>query len=217
MSKEYDLNNYGIESPVELIGSMTFLKFKKGLPTVFLFDEHHGNLNNCIDKNIVNAIELIEKGDVVLVGVESLAGGKEWDVEIEDYRKDEPNDILYEEFAANWRNNHTKFYDELSVNYEQFIRGVESIGMMDKIEVDLYKVELIQQSEAIKNHHLTKERSKHFLLTLFEIYNSNNLNGNIILNCGSDHNSHIEEWINDNQIDNITNFRANYIRINTID
>lgn len=211
MIKEYDLKNYGIEEPVEVIGSLTFLKFKTGLPTVFLFDEHHGNLNNCINKNIANAIELITKGHVVLVGVESLAGGKSWDYKNQKYSEVYPDKKLDDFFVKNYKSSVTKFAVEVAKNFKNGIRGIECFGMMHIIMEDI----VLDKYQEVQSHPLNIERSKHFIKTLFESYNVKD--GNLILNCGSEHNTHIVNWINNGEIDGITGIEANYIRINTID
>lgn len=210
MSKQYDLTNYGIETPVDLIGSLTFLKFKMGLPTVFLFDEHHGNLNSCIYKNIANAIELIDKGHVILVGVESLAGGKSWDYQNQVYSEVYSEKKLDDVFVKSYKSGVTKFSDEVAKSLKNGIRGVECFGMIHIIMEDI----TLGKYQEVKSHPLNIERSKHFIQTLFESQKVNN--GNLILNCGSEHNTHIVNWINNDEIDGITGCEANYIRINTI-
>lgn len=216
MKKECSLKDIMIEASLELYGSVSMLKKIGNAPIVFLFDENHNNLNDCIEKNIENAKILISNANIVLVGVESLAGGKEWDEETCHYVTDNSNEKYYREVIMNgWTSNCTTFCDEISKSNPQLVFGVESIGMMNKIETDIYTQQPVCQSTAIKSHPLTKERSKHFILTLFNIYVSTKLKGNIILNCGSDHNTHIEEWIINDEIDNIVGIRANYVRINT--
>jgi hypothetical protein len=209
MNNVYDLKNFGFDLTIELIGNVTFLRTEIGLPIVFLFDEHHGNLNNCIDKNIVNAIELIYNGNVVLVGVESLAGGKSWDIENRIYSDDYPNKKFDDLFIKEYKSSVTKFADEVKKVQNNSVCGVECYGMTHIISEDIS----LGNYHDVKTHPLNIERSKHFLQTLFE----NDLNnGNLILNCGSDHITHIEEWILSEEIDNIAGYKANYIRINNI-
>ena len=215
MKKEYDLKNIGIDEPLELFGSLTNLSIYYKAPIVFLFDEHHGNKNDCIIKNIENAKSLINNVNIALIGVESLAGGTEWDEETGDYVTDDLNEKYYKEVIINgWKNNCTTFCDALSINNSHLIIGVESVGMMNKIEVDIYNDNPADISNAITNHPLSKLRSKHFIKTLLEHYSSKQLTGNLILNCGSNHNEHIEEWIKGGEIDEIVGVKATYVRIN---
>lgn len=216
MPIEYNLQHLGIVLPISLEGNLRILSEEIGLPTVFLFDEHHENLNSCIDKNIENAKELINKGDVVIVGVESLAGGKSWDSEKQRYSENYSNKKMDDYYANIYKSDHAKFINELNINYSKYIHGVESFGMMHRIGEDFLAGKDYYETE-IPDHPLHKTRSEHFIRTLFEYYTLKNLKGNLILNCGSNHNAHIEEWVNNNEIDEIVNFRANYIRINTID
>jgi hypothetical protein len=205
--KEQDLKQIGIDKPLLLNGRLCILRNDKGLPTVFLFDEEHGNKNDCIDKNIANAKILIINANVSIIGVESLLGGKKWDLEKEDYCK-EDYDLFEKRFAANWKNKCPRFADELSVNYKTFIYGVENLEMMEKISDEF--------QEGIR-HPLHMARSKYFIRRLFEHYNENKLTGNLILNCGSNHNSDIIGWINNGQIDKVAGFKANYVQINSIE
>ncbi|MCU0359455.1 MAG: hypothetical protein MUF75_01860 [Bacteroidia bacterium] len=215
MTQEYNLKNHGVELPVELIGRLTFLRTEENLPIVFLFDEHHGNLNSCIEKNIANAIELIVKAKVVLVGVESLAGGKSWDSENQEYSNDYSNKKLDDYYATVYKNSVTKFADEVSKYSKDLVCGVESFGMMHRIGEDCLEGNF-HFGKDVSLHTLNESRSKHFIKTLFENYNLKGIQGNLILNCGGNHNSHIEQWITSGEMDDIVGIRANYIRINTI-
>ncbi len=215
MKKKYDTKNIGIYKPLELFGSITNLSISYKAPIVFLFDEHHGNENDCIIKNIENAKSLIRDGNIVLIGVESLAGGTEWDEETGDYVTDDLNEKYYKEVIINrWKNNCTTLSDALSIENTHMIIGVESVGMMNKIEVDIYIDNPVDIRNFITKHYLSKLRSKHFIKTLLEHYSSKQLIGNLILNCGSNHNEHIEEWINSGEIDEIVGVKATYLRIN---
>lgn len=216
MKQIYDLSQMGLSDAIELSGNLTIVRDMGIAPIVFLFDEHHGNLNNCIDKNIQNAEILITNANIALVGVESLAGGKEWDEETEDYVVDDSNERYYKEYILkDWKSNCTKFSDEVIKISHEIVLGVESVGMMNKVEVDIIDSNPIDQSAAIRSHPLTRLRSKHFISTIGEKYKRDNLNGNIILNCGSEHNDHIIEWVNSGEIDTIIGMHANYVRLNT--
>jgi len=210
--KEYDLKDYGIELPLEMIGELKFLKLEKGLPIVFLFDEHHGNLNSCIDKNIVNAFELLSKGNVVAVGVESLAGGKSWDTKNKVYSDEYLNKKEDDFYATRYTSNVTKFADEIEKGFKNITFGIESFGMMHVLMEDI----ALGKYQEVKLHPLNFERSKHFVTTLQDKLKTLN-EGNVILNCGSDHNTHIQSWIENGEIDEMIGVSANFIRVNTID
>jgi len=210
MNKEYDLNNFGINLSISLIGDLKVLRCEADLPTLFLFDENHSNLDNCIYKNILNALELIEKGNIFRVGVESLAGGKSWDSENQEYNEYYFDKKFDDQFVKKYKSQVTTFADELERKFKNLISGVECWGMMENITKDI----LAGKYSSAATHPFNIKRSQHFVRTMFERYNVNE--GNLILNCGSNHNNHIEKWIESGEIDNIAGLRANYIRINTI-
>lgn len=195
MTNEYDLKQFGIESPVNIIGELTIIRCEAGLPTVFLFDENHDNLNECIDKNINNARELIQNANVRLVGVENFSS------------------------VANLK---ARFANELiEKNYSDYIKDVENIDLNHQLFCEIN--DMLDENDSpnlrklIQNHPLNIKRSKHFIRALLEYYTSNNTNSNLILNCGGDHNTHIEGWVKSNEIDSIAGIKANYIRVNAID
>ena len=213
--KEYNFQDLGINLPLKLFGDSRILCGEQ--PIVFLIDENHDNLNSCIDRNIQNAKELITNANVEIIGVESLAGGKEWDEETQNYVTDDCNEKYYKEvLLKQYKNNCPKFANDLCENYRHLIVGVESIGMTGKIEMDFQKGNPFYE-QPVSSHPLHKERSKHFIKTLFEYYNSRQLIGNLILNCGSNHNSDIEEWIRNGEIDAIANHKASYVRLNAFE
>lgn len=200
----------------DLIGTSKVLRFHEGCPIVFLIDENHDNLNNCIQSNIQNAILLIDNAKVVLIGVESQAGGKAWD-----YKQQRYGDYLEwnfdrDNFIKPYKSRCTTFANSCAKHEGANIIGVECWGMTHKIQADIFEEDSEYYGIDAAEHPLNFERSKHFIQTLFEEYNAQNLNGNLILNCGSNHNKHIEEMINQNEIDSITGMPATYIRINTI-
>lgn len=211
MHKEYSLTDFGIKQPLVLLGTLEILRTEL-FPTVFLIDEEHHN-KECIENNIKNANELIAKANVEIIGVESHSGGKQWD----EYKGVYSSDEQYDESINNiFVNDCPDFADELSKNYKDRIYGVECIGMLNRIQCDLTVNDNEYFGKPIAEHPLNKERSKHFILTLFKIRNCLNLKGNLALNCGGNHNSHIKEWIENGTIDEITNCKANYIRLNAI-
>jgi hypothetical protein len=206
-----NFSDLGIVQPINLIGSVTIINKGDSSPIVFLLDEKHDDID-CINKNITNALELLSKAKVELIGVESLAGGVEWSEETCNYVQNDYNDKWYAEGLEKYRNDHTEFLDELFKEYSSLIVGVESIGMMNKIEVDFYNANLSGKVEVA--HPLHRERSRHFIETLFDIYRIRQLSGNLILNCGRHHNDDIEEWIKSGEIEEFLGIKATYVRIN---
>ncbi len=191
-----------------LNGKSEIIRFEENAPIVFLFDENHDNPNNSIERNIKNAEILIRFANIKIIGVESLAGGVEWDTEKESYIEEVEVDKWYKKTLDEYSSNCTIFSDEISIKNTQLIYGVESTGMHDKI------FEVQEKPEKINKLH--ELRSRHFIKTLSELYTKNDSKGNLILNCGINHNNHIEEWIHNDTIDGVFKVRATYIRINTI-
>lgn len=203
-SKEYNLRNIGIENPLNLCGSIKILTDE--IPTVFLIDEEHHNEKGT-ENNIANAIELITKANVQIIGIESQYGGTYW---IEFDEKYSDDDIFDKGKDVSLTNDYTVFADSLRNNYDKYIYGVESFEIASKLECS--KIE-----GDIKDHPLNIKRSEHMIRTLFEHRTRNKIEGNLILNCGCNHNTHIQEWFKSGEIDNITKVKANYVRINAID
>ncbi len=213
MKHEIDLNILGIDLPINLYGSHQILRPELNLPVVFLIDEIHDNTNNCIEKNVENARELIDIANVKIIGVESMAGGRRWDYETECYDEDEYHDKYYAKEEKEFRGGNTLFADGVRAYNQNIVFGVESIGMSDTLERKLLNQEI--SITEVKDSPINKARSRHFIRTLFDYWKSNSKNGNLILNCGADHNSHFEEWINNGEIDNIAGVKAAYVRLNT--
>jgi hypothetical protein len=188
-----------------LEGTSEILHFEEEVPIVFLFDEEHHNME-CKRANIRNALSLINEANILLIGLESRLGGRNWSEKNEEY-DDERYNLFYNcEFK--------EFEEALMINHPEKLTGVESIGMRTKI-LDLWGKGEIDQ-HTMPDHYVNMLRSKHFIRTLFEEYRSNHYEGNLLLNCGQDHNTHIANWIVESKIDKITGQRASYVSINTI-
>lgn len=200
---------------ISILGWIKIIKYIEGLPTVFLFDEQHGNLNECIDKNILNALLLIESSNISLIGVESKAGGVEWDLDTKDYVKEEIPDRTYLDAIKMFTSACVEFEKGLP-SHSNIIIGVESERMHGQITIEVGNLPKEEQNDAIASHHLTIRRSEHFIRTLAAEYVIRGLSGNLILNCGKNHNSRIETWIRNGEIDEMLPKRFNFIRINTI-
>lgn len=203
-----NLNEFGFTEPLKIIGNYSILHFEKDTPIVFLIDEMHHN-QECINNNIINAIELIENANVKLIGVESHSGGAQWDQYDQIYIEGE----YYEKEIVNTC---PDFANGLTHHKKAKIVGVECRDMLDKIQCELTVKDNPNYGKSVPEHPLNKERSKHFIKTLFEKRNELGGHGNLILNCGSNHNSDIENLIINGEIEKIVGFKASYIRLNTI-
>jgi hypothetical protein len=201
----YDLEEYGIAEPIDLLGSVKRLLPGLDVPVVFLMDEYHGT-GECVDQNVCNARNLILKARVNLVGVESHSGGQEWD----DY------DCIYKDSFDNGDNripvNTCPAFADRMTALGTLVLGVECHGMLNNQHVDFDK-EGDWSGKAVKEHPLNQERSRHFIRTLFQFRSRRCVVGNLILNAGSDHNSHIEQWIQDRSIEEIAGEKAAYVRL----
>ncbi|MEJ8841513.1 hypothetical protein WG954_03905 [Lacibacter sp. H375] len=204
---QFELDDLGIQHTLNIVGHLDILQVIEGPPIVFLIDEKHHDQS--IKINVLNARELIKFASVEVIGVESHEGGFEWD---------ESDETYYEEFNdGNINNQQTNTCPEFANSLKELlitnIYGVECRGMLNKIECDLFDQSLFD-ANSIVNHPLQLGRSKHFIQTLFGHKIRNNKKGNLLLNCGSNHNSHIEQWIKSGEINAITNHPASYIRLN---
>lgn len=202
---EEDLRRLGLPIDLNLEGQVSLIRIVENAPTIFLFDEIHNNLDS-ININIRNAFELIEKANIEIVGVESHSGGRNWN-ELEN----EYDDTRYPPNI--WVNIKPNMYEEINNLYPGLAHGVESHGMLTKLGELIAKGQL--NINDVGDHPLNQLRSRHFIITLFNLREELNFNKNAILNCGLNHNNHFEEMIRTCEIDEITNSEANYIRINT--
>lgn len=214
MMTDYDLNVIGIEKTILLYGNLEIIQIVQDSPTVFLIDENHDNPNDCIAKNAANAMKLIEFGNVVLVGVESHSGGQEWDQYDECYIDEFEYHLVSKSTATNTC---PEFANSLVQFHPNKVYGVESFGLLSRIETDYGEGNIRSLGVDVRSHVFQRERSRHFIRTLFDMHEKFNLDGNMILNCGSDHNSHIEEWIRSGEIEEISRKRASFIRLNSCD
>ena len=212
-SQEYNWTEYGLEQPLNLFGSIEILHIETNSPIVFLIDETHDN-DISTDYNVKNAVELITKANVDIIGVESHRGGRVWDQYYGKYLSTfEIRSVKQYKAAVN---TYPYFALHIPVNYQDFVFGVECEGMLSKIHCNLAVDDNPYFGKPVVNHPLNIERSKHFIRTLFEIRERVNRKGNLILNCGSNHNTHIKEWVDLGEIEIITECKASYIRLNTI-
>lgn len=203
-----NFNLLGIDNILNLYGSVKNISNNE-LPIVFLLDEKH-NDDESIKRNIANAIELIEKANVKIVGVESHSGGRQWDQYYQEYLDE---DDFEDDFDNIVTNGSPEFANLLKEKYYEnvHILGVECKGMLDKMSCTIHNEEDLQDNA------LNIQRSRHFIKTLFELRTKKaNQEGNLILNCGRDHNNHIENWIINGEIDEIVGCEAVYVRLNTL-
>lgn len=205
MTREYTFPDYGIERPVSLLGCVTPLLPGRGVPVVFLIDENHG-IDECIEQNIVNARALVQTAGVTLVGVESHRGGFEWFEGKYSSRFDPGTNRMPV-------NRCPKFAEEMLKTHPGIVFGVECLGMSDEQECNCAVNDNPYFGKPIKDHPLDAARSQHFIYTLFEMQTRHGRGGNLILNAGGDHNSHIEQWIKDGSIEARARRKAAYVRV----
>ncbi len=176
-------------------------------PIVYLIDERHHH-NDSIDDNIRIANQLIANNNVRLIGLESHYGGYEYD--------NGENRYKYKAYVKalatsdNIANDCLRFEEGLIG--ENFTKvGVENEGLSTKMEVEVSSNPLYGGRPQLHINNIY--RSLHFIITLFEEYRRRNIDGNLILNCGSNHNNHIQKFIEQRIIDGITGTPASYYRI----
>jgi len=171
------------------------------MPVVFLIDERHEP--ECIAQNVFNAKTLLAQCAVSFAGVESEYGGCEWDDYDEKYR-----DRFDRGDSGKQANEHPEFAGELK-KYGVKVFGVECQGLSSA----LYCAATEGNPQAIGNHPLNMARSEHFVRTLLQLREHHGLVGNVILNVGGNHNTHIASWISDGSIENRTGCKAAYVRL----
>jgi hypothetical protein len=199
---EYVLIEYGIVTPIRILGSATKLLPALGVPVVFLIDETHTQA--CIAQNIDNAKELVQRCNVSLVGVESHLGGFEWD------------DCSHR-YSSNFNNGENTTPFNTCPQFAEGMRksgakvlGVECRGLSNELECDFMNN---PPPPPISDRQFNVDRSKHFIITLFQLRSKHGLDGNLILNAGGNHNSHIARWIQAGIIESITGVKSAYIRL----
>jgi len=170
-------------------------------PIVFLIDEFHKH-EESTSQNISAADTLVRKANVHLIGVESHRGGREWD-DFDGKYQDSFDDGENPEPVNDW----PKFADAMRSSNAKVV-GVECYGMMRQQET-----ESITEGISLRDHALNQLRSEHFIRTLVELHRRNGGNGNLILNCGGEHSSHINKWIEVGTIEARVGQKASYVSL----
>lgn len=200
---EYHLQEYGIAGPIKIVGALTKLLPKSDVPIVFLIDETHEA--ECIAQNTAIADVLVEQCNVSLIGVESRTGGFKWD---DIYHHDYTSDFDCGEDSTPI-NDWPGFAEHMSRSRVKVV-GVECQGLSNELECDLMDN---PPPPPIKDRKFNVLRSEHFIRTLFQLRRHYNLTGNLILNVGGNHNSHIASWITNQTIDTKAGQGAAYVRL----
>ncbi len=203
--REYVLHEYGIAEPIKILGVLTQLLPGRDVPILFLIDEEHRN-DTCTNQNIINAHELVQKARVTLIGVESHRGGEEWD----DGNYKNTFDIGQNPEPVS---DYAYFAERIRQQYPKTVFGVECLGMLNEQECNLSVDDNPWYGRQAKDHPLDECRSEHFVRTLLELRSRHGLSGNLILNAGGDHNSHIERWVKDGTIEAKARQKAAYVRL----
>jgi len=199
----YSLQEYGIAEPINILGEAIKLLPNCDVPIVFLIDEAHEV--ECIKQNIANASELIQHYNISLIGVESHLGGYEWD------------DCFTHNYTSRFDSGETSApvntYPQFAEAMKQTgakVLGVECQGISNELECDLVDN---PNNGPIQDRKFNVARSEHFIRTLFQLRRHHNLAGNLILNVGGNHNSHIAKWIADGAIGTKAGQQAAYVRL----
>ncbi len=162
----------------------TVLRVKVAAPTLFLLDDFH-HCDTCTDDNVQIALDLFKQG-VCLAGVEGFEGGREWlyhdqqpgysDSVVSDAVGTVPGIGDYPRFALALRAAALP------------VVGVDCAGMCDQVLVDAYDGTWPASAGRHPNHRL---RSTHFVSTLLVAAQARGLTGDLLINCGAEHNSDI--------------------------
>lgn len=155
--------------------------------TIYLFDEYHG-CDDCTDENIRHAEYLLDRS-VVLAGVEGFAGGRRYDSQDGEYVDEW---VSGECTDATQIGSYPNFANALMEKGHR-VTGVDCRGLSDEIEIDI--VEGRFSPEDVAEHPNQRRRSIHFLTTLITEADNRDLGGDLLLNCGSDHNMRIQEML----------------------
>ncbi len=200
---DYDLRDLGIEQPIRILGNLLKLSSERATPVVFLVDETHAV--DCIRQNIENSKELMEYCGIAFAGVESHTGGFKWD--------DCYQHTYTGEFDSGENLTPVNSYPQFAEGLRRLglpVFGVECQGLSNELECDLIDN---PSGGPIASRQLNLARSEHFIRTLFQMRDKHGLDGNMILNVGGNHNTHICNWIQDGSIEARVGHRAAYVRL----
>jgi hypothetical protein len=199
----YDLYDFGIKYQIRILGGLVKLTSAEVAPIVFLLDETHAV--ECIQQNLENSKELIKHCGISFAGVESHVGGLKWDdCYRHQYTTEFDNGINVTPI-----NEYPQFADGLR-NLGLPVFGVECQGLSNELECDLLDK---PDDGPIANRQFNLARSEHFIRTLFRMRDEHGLHGNMILNVGGNHNTHISNWIRDGSIETKVGQKAAYVRL----
>lgn len=198
----YDLQSCGIKKTIHILGDLQVLLPSAYAPVVFLIDERHAD--DCINQNLQNAKELAEHCEILFAGVESGYGGWEWD---------DLNHIYTKKFNAGSNAIGANKCPQFAQSLEKLgvlPLGVECQGLANELECDLADN---PNGGMVRDRPYNLKRSEHFIRTIFQLRKGLARNGNVILNVGGDHNTHIAEWVRNGSIQLKTGCKAAYVRL----
>ncbi len=171
----------------------TIIRKASGTQTLFMIDEVHG-CDPCTNDNIAIASSLVAEG-VVLIGVEGYEGGLEWDY-IETPRQYTAKWLEPGVEAGQFIGRYPRFKEGME-NEPVKVVGVDCRGLCDQVEVDKLDGKWSGSKGRHKNYQL---RSFHFIRTIGELIQRQDLKGNFLINCGSAHNDDIQELFTKSQV-----------------
>ncbi len=160
------------------------LRTNPGAPTLFLLDEFH-HCDACTDDNVRIADRLFKSG-VRLAGVEGFNGGREWVYHGQQQPHYTERVVSGDVRGTCGISDYPRFAEQL-LELALPVVGVDCAGMCDQAEVEMY--EGTWKTGRHPNHH---RRSLHFVATLFATARAEGVTGDLLLNCGAEHNADIE-------------------------
>lgn len=166
----------------------TVLRSTPGAPTLFLLDEFH-HCDACTDDNARIADSLFSSG-VCLVGVEGFEGGREWVYHNQQpqYSQRVVSDVVSRTTGIS---DYPRFAQKL-LDLSRPVVGIDCAGLCDQVEVEMYEGTWLPSMGRHPNHH---RRSLHFVGTLFAAATARRVSGDLLLNCGAEHNADIERIV----------------------
>jgi len=201
----YSLPQIGLAVPLRVEGEITILRVVDGVPVVFLIDEHH-ETPACIDQNILNALIIIPRAGIDLVGVEGFEGGFRYD----DFQGDYTQDYIDGDLdPAKQIGTHPEFANAIKEDGRKVV-GVDCRGLDSEI---VSQIATGEYAGEVKDHPNQKRRSEHMIKTLFRERARLMCPGAMILNAGRHHIDDLKVWIDDNTIDGRTGTSAAYILV----
>ena len=166
-----------------------------GRPTLYLIDEyHHDDLST--DANIKWVSSWIDPGEA-LIGVEGFSGGEDYHPLLA-LHKDSERPVGLERQIGGY----PRFAHALSEKGYR-VEGVDS----ESIQEDILENPM-DSAESLSRDPRHESRSKHFVETLLIRANELQEFGDLVLNCGAEHNDDVEKFIYAKSVPDLANYNV---------